>query len=190
MIADEMIHGTLPPSGGIRPQPQFRPVRGARRPHPRPSPLPLREQQGSGEWDESARQFEEIQRRCREAGETHRPPWRTRIEDDTPMVPRAVAERVCEGASLWLGEPFPREWVGELAERANVVYQHNARFRRLLRKPGDAGNDWLAAFMRHWLCGLLASRRPDLRQRLPGSYAVGRDLPSATLAADSGKGRM
>jgi len=106
----------------------------------------LCDQQGSGEWDASARQFEEIQRRGHEAGETYRPPWRTRIEDDTPMVPRAVAEQVCEGASLWLGEPFPREWVGELAERANVVYQHNARFRRLLRKPGDAGNDWLAAW--------------------------------------------
>ena len=78
---------------------------------------------------------------------------------------------------MWLGEPFPRAWVAELAERANVVYQHNARFRRLLHKRGDAGNDWIAAFMRHWLCGLLASRRPDLCQRLPGSYAIGQDLP-------------
>ena len=180
MITDEMIHGSLPRSGGARPQRQFRSVRRVRRPYLQPSPLPLCEQQGSGEWDASARQFEELQRRCHEAGETYRPPWRTRIQDDTPMVPRAVAEQVCEGASLWLGEPFPREWVAELAERANVVYQHNARFRRLLCKPGDAGNDWLAAFMRHWLCGLLASRRPDLRQRLPASYAVGQDLPSAT----------
>ena len=101
--------------------------------------------------------------------------WRTRIEDDTPIVPRAAAELVCEEASLWLGEPFPRAWVAELAEHANVVYQHNARFRRLLRKRG---NIWLMAFMRHWLCGLLDSRRPDLCQRLPGSYAVGQDLPA------------
>jgi len=102
---------------------------------------------------------------------------RTRIEDDTPIVPRAVAEHVCESASQWLGETLQHKWALELAERANVVYQNNARFRQLLRKRGDAGWDWLSAFMRHWLYSLLASRRPDLCQRLPGSYAAGRDLP-------------
>jgi hypothetical protein len=116
--------------------------------------------------------------RCAEAGQPYRPPWRTRIEDDTSIVPRAVAEYMCEEASLWLGEPFPRAWVAELAERANVVYQHNAGFRRLPRRRGNAGRDWLIAFMRHWLCALLAGRRPDLYRRLPNSYAVGRDLPS------------
>lgn len=112
-------------------------------------------------------------------GEKDRPPRRAsaRIEDDTPIIPCVVAEHVCEGASVWLGEALPRKWMLELAERANVVYQHNARFRQLLRKRGDAGRDWLAAFMRHWLYALLASRRPDLCQRLPRAYAVGRDLP-------------
>jgi hypothetical protein len=121
--------------------------------------------------------YKEMQMRCEEAGVPYRPPWRTRIEDDTPVVPRAVAELVCEEASLWLGEPFPRAWLTELAESANVVYQHNAGFHRLMRRPGNAGRDWLIAFMRHWLCALLASRRPDFCRRLPGSYAVGRDLP-------------
>jgi hypothetical protein len=67
-----------------------------------------------------------------EAGETDGPPWRwrTRIEDDTPIVPRAVAMGVCEEASLFLGEPFPREWATELVERAEEIYQHNARFHR------------------------------------------------------------
>ena len=115
--------------------------------------------------------------RCAQAGEPYRPPWRTRIEDETPVIPRAVAECVCEEASVWLGEPFPCAWVAELAECANVVYQHNAGFRRLLRRRGNAGREWLWAFMRHWLCSLLASRRPDLHRRLPASYAVGRDLP-------------
>jgi hypothetical protein len=70
-----------------------------------------------------------------------------------------------------------------LAERANVIYQHNARFRQLLRQPGNAGRDWLWAFARHWLCGLLSARRPDLSLRLPASYAVGRELPpAATLS--------
>jgi hypothetical protein len=42
-------------------------------------------------------------------------------------------------------------WLAEVVERSNVVYQHNARFRRLLRKCGDTGNGWLLAFMRHRL---------------------------------------
>ncbi len=149
MITDEMIHGSLPRSVGSRQQPQFRSVRRARHPHQRPRAFPLREQVGWGEWDASAQLYGEIQRRGHAAGETYRPPWPTRIEDDTPIVPRALAEQVCERASLWLGEVLPQRWMLELAERAKVVYQHNARFRQLLREPGNAGNDWLAAFMRH-----------------------------------------
>jgi len=98
-------------------------------------------------------------------------------------------EQACEGASLWLGVPFPRRRMLELAERANVVYQHNIRFRGLLHKRGDAGNDWVAAFMRSWLSSLLASRRPDLYLRLPGSDAVGRDLPLGKPAPGLGEGR-
>jgi len=45
--------------------------------------------------------------------------YHARIQDDTPIVPRAIAEWVCEEASLWLGEPFPRQWVAELTERAS-----------------------------------------------------------------------
>ena len=81
-----------------------------------------------------------------------------------------------------MGEQFPRLW---LAERANVVYLHNARFRRLLRKYGDTGNGCLLAFMRHWLCGLLAGRRPDLCQRLPGKFAAGQKLPPPPPSAHS-----
>jgi hypothetical protein len=177
MIADEMIHGCMPRAGGGRQQRRLRAVRAARRPGERLRPVPLNEQAGWGEWDASARVWKEIQARGEEADMTSGPACRTRIEEDTPIVPRGVAEQVCEEASLWLGEAFPREWVMELAEHANVVYQHNVRFRRLLRRDGDAGRDSLRAFMRHWLCGLLASRRPDLCQRLPGNYAAGRDLP-------------
>ena len=177
MIADEIIHGSLPHSGGPHQQPQFRSVRSARPPDQRLSPFALHEQQGWGEWDASVRLYEDIQMRRSEAGEKDRPPCHTRIEDETAIIPRAAAEVVCEEVSVWLGEPMPRLWVAELAERANVVYQHNTRFRRLLRTCGDTGNGWLLAFMRHWLCGLLASRRSDLYQRLPGTFAAGQKLP-------------
>lgn len=175
IVENEMIHGSLPSRRGARSQPGFRLSRSARHTNQTRNLRPTPQQPGWGEWDASARLHEEIQARRPEAGETESPLWATRIEDDTPIVPRAVAEQVCERASLWLGEALPREWALELAERANVVYQHNAKFRRLLNRRGDAGKEWLAAFMRHWLCALLASRRPDLCRRLPESYAVGRE---------------
>jgi hypothetical protein len=65
--------------------------------------------------------------------------------------------------------------MNELADHSEVVYQHNARLRRLLR--GSAGPEWLRVFTRHWLFAMLLSRRPDLAARLPSSYASGHDLP-------------
>jgi hypothetical protein len=37
-----------------------------------------------------------------------------RIESDTPIVPRAIMEAVCEEAGVWLGQPLPRRWIREL----------------------------------------------------------------------------
>lgn len=178
MITDQMIHGGLPRSGGYGQRPRMCPPRSAR-PDERPAPLPGLDRRGLGEWDEGERLWRERQARRAEAGEPDDSPrlWHTRIEDDTPILPRAVAEGVCEEASVWLGEPFPRQWAAELTERANVIYQYHAGFHRLMRKRGNAGRDGLWAFIRHWLWALLASRRPDLCQRPPRSYAVGEALP-------------
>src|SRR6266496_480235 len=103
---------------------------------------------------------------------------RPRIELDTPIIPYAVAHGVWEEASAWLHEPLPAAWVGQLIERANTIYACNPRFRSLLRRKGNAGRDWLWAFTRHWLAGLLSKHRQDLYSRLPSSYSVGRQLPS------------
>lgn len=100
-----------------------------------------------------------------------------RIELDTPIVPRAVAECVCEEVGVWLDQPLPRRWVRELTARANTIYAHNARFRRKTRGQGNSGRDYLWAFMRHWLAGLMWERRPQLHARLPADYCVGRPLP-------------
>ena len=142
----------------------------------------------AGEWDASIRLHEEIQQSDGTGSGCSR--RRARIEDETPISPRALAQRVCEEASLWLGQGFPHEWVAELVERANVVYQHNPRFRGRLRAAGDAGLHYLMAFMRHWLFAILLSRRSDLAARLPSSYASGHDLPpcaSATPLPDEGE---
>lgn len=100
-----------------------------------------------------------------------------RIDLDTPLVPRAVAEGVCEEAGVWLDQPLPRRWVRELTAYANSVYAHNARFRRKVRGPGNSGCDYLGVFVRHWLCGLLWERRPHWHAHLPASYNAGQPLP-------------
>jgi hypothetical protein len=121
-----------------------------------------------GEWDRMPRDY---QANYPDA------PAQAAIQRETGVVPSAVARAVCEEAGRSLGLPLPIEWIAELAEHAEVVYQHDPRFRRLLRRPVNAGRDWLQAFTLHWLYALLASRRPDLLFRFPPSYAIGRTLP-------------
>lgn len=100
-----------------------------------------------------------------------------RIEDDTPLVPRAVADAVWEGAVMYLQTELPRAWRERLAIRAHRVYRRNAHFRALIRRSGDAGRDWLWSFTRHWLCSLIHQHRPELHRRLPREYNVGGNLP-------------
>src|SRR2546425_3626602 len=100
-----------------------------------------------------------------------------RIELDTPIVPSAIAAAVWEEAGVWLGQPLPRRWIRELTAYANTVYSHNPSFRRRVRGQGTTGRDYLWAFVRHWLAGLMWERRPQLLARLPNTYCVGHPLP-------------
>ena len=100
-----------------------------------------------------------------------------RIEEDTPIVPRAVAETVWEEARVYLQTELPRAWRRRLAIRADRVYRRNAHFRDLMGRSGDAGRDWLWAFTRHWLAALLRKHHPELHRRLPAEYNVGASLP-------------
>ena len=109
-------------------------------------------------------------------------PGPARIEDDTPIVPHAIASAVWEEAGAWLGEELPREWLARLIERAEAVYASNARVRRRLRGNGNGGRDWLWAFTRHWLAALIWQQRPDLYTRLPDSFNVGHLLPQKLTA--------
>ena len=104
-------------------------------------------------------------------------PGPARIEQETPLVPQAVATAVWEEASVWLGEELPRAWLIRLTERAEAVYASNPRVRRRLRGPGNGGRDWLWTFTRHWLAALIWKQRPALHSRLPASYSVGHGLP-------------
>ena len=100
------------------------------------------------------------------------------IESDTPIVPRAVMEMVCEEAGLWLGQPLPRRWIRELTARANTIYAHNPRFRRKIRGQGNSGRDYLRTFARHWLSGLISEHRSHAYPRLPASFSIGQPLPT------------
>ena len=102
------------------------------------------------------------------------------IESDTPIVPRAVMEMVCEEAGLWLGQPLPRRWIRELTARANTIYAHNPRFRRKICGQGNSGRDYLWTFARHWLSGLIFEHRPHAYPRLPASFNIGQPLPTKT----------
>jgi len=176
IIETEMIHGSPARSRARSHGRRVRAPLDTPQPQPQARAFPVAE--GWGEWEASSRHSEVWQPGigAAERGNTTLPAHGEGIGPEGPIVPHAVAAAVCEEASLRLGEALPDGWVSELAERADVVCRHNARFRQLLAKPGNAGRDWLWAFARHWLYGLLSARRPDLCSRLPVSYAVGRGL--------------
>ena len=73
-IENEMLHGTLPRSGGLRQQARLRPAPIARIRQERTVLLPLSEHWGWGEWDAGPRLWTEIQARRGEGGETDRRP--------------------------------------------------------------------------------------------------------------------
>ena len=168
ILENEMIHGSFVRSWPTRLRRPRQPTHQTERsPAPKTGPT-VEPGPPQGEWDISARDY-----RAAHPG----PPLKALIPYETPIVPYALAQMVCEEAGRWLDVTLPREWIAELAEHAEVVYQHNPRFRRWLRRPGNAGRDCLQAFTRHWLYAMLDSRRPDLLSRLPSSYAMGRSLP-------------
>ena len=100
------------------------------------------------------------------------------IQQQTPLVPAAVARGVYSEVSVWLGAELPASWAELLTEKAELVSAHDPRFLRLLRQRGDRGRDWLWAFMRHWLAALLKQHRPTYFAHLPADYSRGQPLPA------------
>lgn len=110
------------------------------------------------------------------------------IGRDTPLVPRVVAAEVLAEAEAWLEASLPPEWLAWLVFHAETVYRHNVRFRRRLREPGNRGRDWLWAFMRHWLAGLVGAYDMALFRRLPDGYGIGRPPPGRPGGTDQRAG--
>ncbi len=131
------------------------------------SAQPVRRQETGPKAAGGKRHVRYVPRRCRRL-------W---IARDTPILPGMLAGAVWAEASTWLGVELPREWIRRLAVRADVIYFHNPRFRRGVRRHGNAGRDYLLAFMRHWLAAMIRRRDHELFTRLPASFCTGHELP-------------
>jgi hypothetical protein len=97
------------------------------------------------------------------------------IEDETAILPHVVAQGVAEtiifqkmeklGTLLKKGSDPDyvkevKELVEYLTEKAQVIYEHNEKFRKELKK--DSGVKYLRMFMEHWSEGKIKRDSPCL----------------------------
>ncbi len=113
----------------------------------------------------------------------HRHTFRPGLERGTALMPWLIAETVCGEAARYLDVEIPERCAAWLEARAEWHYARHRGFRARMCEPGNAGRDWLYAYMRHWLAALLQIERPDLFARLPKEFAIGHPLPQATPPA-------
>lgn len=80
------------------------------------------------------------------------------IQEDTSIIPEAVAEGVVDEANglldMNIEEDIRADIVGYLSGYAEAVYAHNPGFRKKVRSEaaeGNAGRDYLYSYMRHWI---------------------------------------
>ena len=93
------------------------------------------------------------------------------------VLPWAMAETICQEASVFLGLALPRRYAQWLTAKAEVCFQKNAYFRRHVRGQGNAPRAYLYMNMRHWLAALLGTERRDLWACLPETFDLGQPLP-------------
>lgn len=101
----------------------------------------------------------------------------TALEQDTGFVAEMLAEHVVWEAETYFEEHLPERYVGELARRAERLFEENAAYRR--RVSGRQGLSWLECFFRHWLAGALAKEKPALFRRLSDGFKNGLPIPDS-----------
>lgn len=99
------------------------------------------------------------------------------LEDETQLIPEAVAGTVTQECAVFLDSEIPLSFAEQLSERAVACYAKSQHFRKLLNERGNSGRDWLYCFMRSWLAAILYKNNPDLFRRLPTDYCRGMELP-------------
>jgi hypothetical protein len=100
-------------------------------------------------------------------------PRAPRLEEETPLLARIVAETICAEAAAWLEDDEPMRYAPALAARAVRLYARNPSFAKRLQAPGNTGREWLRVFLRHWLAARLKRHHRALFDRLPQSFALG-----------------
>src|SRR5258708_1099018 len=104
----------------------------------------------------------------------------TRLERRTSHCPLYVALRVLDEVRNHFWTDVPESLADELAHRAEIVFERNARWRTKIQ--GRHGREYLEMFMRHWLSSALFKRKSPLFRQLPGSFKWGAQLPITPLA--------
>ena len=106
------------------------------------------------------------------------------ISEETVILPVVVAGAVIHELTLYLhGKGIELKandnLANKLADKAEHCYTKNPAFRRRLQSQanrGQAGRDWLYAFMRHWL----SAEFPHgslVHRNLPYNFCVGKAAP-------------
>jgi len=109
------------------------------------------------------------------------------IEDETPIMPLAVADSVIDEVIGHLDEHgLPEEaerlynrrdaLARMLEKKANTVYRYNERWRKQIKASGNKGLDHLYTFMRHWLTADLRENQYAAFRTLPDSFAMGEEI--------------
>jgi hypothetical protein len=107
------------------------------------------------------------------------------IEEATSILSYAVAESVVSEASYLLKLDLPRDLAEWLVGYAEAIYANSKNFRKKINSNanhGNAGRDYLYAFMKHWLSSEILKRSksdddcPRIRKILETSgFVVGRE---------------
>lgn len=107
------------------------------------------------------------------------------IEGDTPIRSDAIADQVISELETYLGSelPQPEHLASRLCEQASSCYSADPCFRRLVRRSGNQGRDWLYSFMRHWLSGLVKDYAPELFRRIPYEFKIGSSIHATAKRA-------
>jgi hypothetical protein len=99
------------------------------------------------------------------------------IETDTSIMPDIVAESVCDEAARLLNvNSMDPGFIGYLVKYANEIYSHNPHFRKNIRSEnnhGNAGRDYLYAFMRHWLASELIKSGFNRKILINSGFSMG-----------------
>ena len=97
------------------------------------------------------------------------------IEHDTAILPWAMAEAVVDDVQNLTGVSLKNHLAAEkhLEKTAETIYSVNKVFREKVKSEadhGNAGRDYLYAFMKHWLASWLRKHDVKVFKKLPHGF--------------------